>query len=390
MPPATEHITQWAEVIGRQLPSLSKPQAYGLALWSYGAQVLRTCGQSQVVGLLARLLGGSEDTLRQRLREWTWEAAAKAGHRRQAVEVGPCFGALLAWVLSVWPAGEQRLALALDATPLGQRFVVLAVSVLYCGCAIPIAWQVLPATAPGAWQPHWLALLDQLRGRVPAGWCVVVLADRGLFARWLWAAIRANGWHPLLRINSGGKCRPAGASAFEPLSALLPPRGQVWCGAVTCFKQQPLAATLVMYADDQHADPWLLLTDLPPGQVEVAWYGLRSWIEGQFKDLKGGGWQWQRTRMTDPERAGRLWLVLALALLYSVSLGSQAEAAATPPDLAALPPTHIARRTATGQPRPRRLSLVTQGQLAFLAALIQHRRLPKIRLPAPNPWPAHP
>jgi hypothetical protein len=30
--------------------------------------------------------------------------------------------------------------LALDATALGARFVVLAVCVVYRGCAIPVAW----------------------------------------------------------------------------------------------------------------------------------------------------------------------------------------------------------------------------------------------------------
>src|SRR6185436_19842797 len=111
MPPASEHITQWAEMISGQLPSLSRPQAYVLALWSYGAQVVHSCGQSQVTGLLARLLAQKEATLRQRLREWTWEKTAKAGPQRQDVDVGLCFAGLLAWVLSAWPPGEQRLAL---------------------------------------------------------------------------------------------------------------------------------------------------------------------------------------------------------------------------------------------------------------------------------------
>ena len=30
-------------------------------------------------------------------------------------------------------------------------------------------------------------------------------------------------------------------------------------------------------------DPWLILTDLPPDASEAGWYGLRAWIEQQFK-----------------------------------------------------------------------------------------------------------
>jgi hypothetical protein len=358
-----------------------------LALWSYGAQALQCCGQTQVAFFLAEVLGQPESTLRQRLREWTWERAAKAGRQRQEVTVAPCFGGLLAWVVSAWAPGEQRLALALDATCLGQRLVVLAVSVVYRGCAIPIAWQVLPATAPGAWRPHWLALLAQVHGLVPDAWLVLVLADRGLFAAWLFGAIQQQGWHPFLRINSGGKCRPVGASEFRPLLSLLPAAGQAWSGPVVCFKRAQLPATLLAYTDAQHADPWLILTDLAPQAADVSWYSLRAWIEASFKDTKRGGFQWQRTRMTDPARASRLWLVLALALLYAAQLGSQTDAHAPASGLAELPATHVARRTATGRVPPRRLSLITQGRLRFLAALIRHARLPLPTHYAPNPWP---
>jgi hypothetical protein len=33
----------------------------------------------------------------------------------------------------------------------------------------------------------------------------------------------------------------------------------------------------------------LVLTDLPPAEAEVAWYGLRAWIACGFKAMKRGG-----------------------------------------------------------------------------------------------------
>ena len=225
MPP-TQSIADWSQQISEHFPHLSRPQASVLALWSYAALALRCCGQSQVAGFLARLLKKKDETLRQRLREWTWETAAKTGPKRQEVVVATCFAPLLRWVLSGLADDDRRLAVALDATTLKQNVVVLSLSVLYCGCAIPIAWQVLPATAPGAWRPHWLVLLAQLRQQVPADWQVLVLADRGLFADWLFGAIQALQWHPFLRINTGGKCRVCGASEFRPLLSLLPAVGQ--------------------------------------------------------------------------------------------------------------------------------------------------------------------
>jgi hypothetical protein len=390
MSPYPKSITRWAEQVNSHLPHLSRPQAWVLALWSYAVQTLQCCGQSQVSYFLAQLLEQKPNTLRQRLREWTWDKAAKQGAQRQEVDVAACFAPLLAWVLSGWPTGERRLALALDATSLKQNVVVLTVSVLYGGGAIPIAWQVVPAAQPGAWRPYWLALLAHLNGLVPAEWQVLVLADRGLYAAWLFRAIQAQHWHPFLRINTGGQCRPAGASEFQPLASLLPPMGQTWSGPVVCFKTARLTSTLLIHRDDHHQDPWLILTDLPPDQASIAWYRLRAWIEAQFKDFKSGGWQWDHTRMTDPDRIARVWLVLAVAALYALSLGSQMEAAQPPSERAALPPAHIAHRTATSRPQPRRLSLVMQGWLAFLVRLIRQQALPTVQFHLPDHWPDQP
>ena len=82
-----------------------------------------------------------ENSVRQRIREWSY---AK-GDKRGEIEASSSFVPLLRWILSWWPANERRLALAMHATSLGQALVVLAISVVYRGCAIPIAWRVLPA-----------------------------------------------------------------------------------------------------------------------------------------------------------------------------------------------------------------------------------------------------
>jgi hypothetical protein len=316
-------VSQWTAAVSTHLPHLSGPQAAVLALWSYGIVFAQCCGLTTVAALLAGLVGRREGALRQQLREWYREAAAKRGAQRQELDVGSCFAPLLRWVLAWWAPGERRLALALDASPLGDRFTVLAISVVYRGCAIPVAWHVLRANRPEAWRPHWERLLAALAGAVPGDWQVLVLADRGLYARWLYTAIQDRGWHPFLRINLGGLVRPAGSDAFVPLATLAPAVGTAWCGRATCFvtADRRLACTLLARWDAGYRDPWLVVTDLPPASAEVLWYGLRGWVEQGFKDLKRGGWQWQQTRMTDPARVARLWLALALATLWAVSVG---------------------------------------------------------------------
>lgn len=74
-----------------------------------------------------------------------------------------------------------------------------------------------------------------------------------------------------------------------------------------------------------YKDPWLILTDLEPDSADPLWYGLRSATECVYRDLKSDGWQWHHTRLLDPHRAERLWLALAVATLWMVMLGGEAE-----------------------------------------------------------------
>lgn len=355
------------------MPQLSRPQAQVLALWSFGMVLAKSCGVSSVAQELSRLLGQQVNTLRQRLREWCWEAADKAGQQRCALAVTECFAPLLVWVLSWWDPRERRLALALDATTLGDRYVVLALSVLYRGCAIPIAWKIFAAAQQSAWQPEWLALLAHFEHVIPPDWLVIVLADRGLYADWLFAAIQRLGWHPFLRINASGKYRLEGTSQFLPLEQLAQRVGCQWAGPVTCFKNKPVRATLLVVWAEGYADPWLILTDLPCDHANIAWYSLRAWIECGFKHTKRGGWQWHATRMTDPQRAERHWLAIAVATLWVVSVGAQVDASLPASTLDPFPP----RCPAISHPaRPRILSCFRSGLLTILADLLSHRPLP--------------
>jgi len=367
------------------MPHLSKPQAAVLALWSLGMVLARSCALSAVSTFLAVGLDRKVNTVRQQLREFCYEAKAKRGGPRQEVNVESCFAPLVAWVLSGWEGNQ--LALAVDATTLGQRFVVLVVSVVYRGCAIPVAWTVLPATEKHAWRGEWLRMLRQVRAAVPSRYFVIVLADRGLYARWLFERIVRLGWHPLLRINTGGTFRPAASAHYQPLRELVPEPGTQWVGSGTAFQgPRRLNCTLLARWDEGYADPWLLVTDLAPSAGEACWYGLRAWIEQGFKITKRGGWQWHRTRMSDPQRAARLWFAVAVATLGLLSVGGSAEE--TIPASTLLPlanadgPSSRPRRAT----RLRLVSVFRQGWITILVALCNQRRLPLGRF-TPEPWP---
>src|SRR6266403_3740648 len=380
-------VTEWTQTIQAHLPHLSKPQATVLALWSLGMVLARSCALTAVAVFLAGWCHRKEQTVRQQLREFCYEVEAKRGDRRQALALEPCFEPLLRWVLSGWQG--TQVALALDATTLGTRFTVLAISVVYRGCAIPVAWTILLANMPHAWRREWLRMLRQLRPAIPRAWTVIVLADRGLYARWLFRRIVRLSWHPFLRINTGGTFRPQGHVRGVPLQTLVPEPGTSWQGTGIAFKgrHRQLHCTLLACWEAGYKDPWLILTDLPPEASSAGWYGLRAWIEQGFKITKRAGWQWHRTHMTKPERAARLWLAVAVATLWLLSVGGEAEEtipASTVPDVTALIPTPPRMRRAT---RLRLMSVFRRGWNLILVALLEQAPLPMGRF-VPEPWPA--
>jgi hypothetical protein len=319
-------LDRWTDQVRIAFPDLSRPQATVLALFSFGMVLAHRCGLSSVVTALVPVLGVSYHTIRSRLQEFYQPADAKSGRQRDQLDVTTCFAPLLAWILQGWKS--THLALALDATSLGDRLTVLSIAIVYRGQAIPVAWKVLRGNVPHPWKPEWIALLGAFSGLVPPGFMVIVMTDRALYARWLYREIQTLGRHPVMRITKLSKFRRRGSKKAIAVTALVPRPGCRWQGRGVAFPKKAerrLECTLLACWERGCEEPWFLVTDLAADQAESLWYGMRSWIEGGYKLLKSGGWQWQTTRMTEPDRVERLWLVLAVATCYVVAMGGEAD-----------------------------------------------------------------
>ncbi|GCE21375.1 hypothetical protein [Dictyobacter kobayashii] len=72
-----ETVWHWIKEVARRFPHLSWPQAKVLACYSLGIVIAGTCGLTQVSDSLAEVLGQTQPTVFQRLREWRNEAGAK-------------------------------------------------------------------------------------------------------------------------------------------------------------------------------------------------------------------------------------------------------------------------------------------------------------------------
>ena len=385
-----EQLEQWTSTIVDKFPNLSKPQATVLALWSFGMALAKSCGITSVVAILAPFLSIGKDkksihrkknSLRQRLRQWCYDAKDKNGEKRKELDVESCFPRLLQWIISWWQG--KQIALALDATSLSDRFTILAVSVLYRGCAIPVAWTILKGNTKGAWNTQWLRMLRLLAPGIPDDMTVIVLTDRGLYSTRLFRRIRRLGWHPFMRKSVLGKFRPACGHYFRDMSSFAKKPGTCWSGYGTLFKtkSKQVNCVLLAYWGESHKEPWYIITDMQPEDSNVCWYGMRTWIEQCFRTIKRGGWQWHRTKMKDPDRAARLWLAISVATLWLLCVGGEADEAMSQiqiPDITA----HLRSRKAT---RLRMTSVFQQGWVTIFVSLVCHFPLPLGRF-IPEPW----
>jgi hypothetical protein len=109
---------------------------------------------------------------------------------------------------------------------------------------------------------------------------------------------------------------------------------------------------------------------------------------------KRGLWGWHHSKMERASSVERLWLAMALAQLWCVSLGCQAEAEFEAVCLhhepgTSLPERHIARQRRTravGQRPARRLSFVVRGRLILLAMHYQSEPF-VVGILRAEPWP---
>ena len=94
--------------------------------------------------------------------------------------------------------------------------------------------------------------------------------------------------------------------------------------------------------------------------------------------------------MTDPARAARLWLALAVATLWLVSVGSGLEDGLVAPGGADVPLPDLSGVLGSGGHRRRRLRVARLGGLWLLVCLITSQPLPVPQHLVPDPWPEIP
>ncbi len=162
-------LYHWCRCVSKQFPTLSKPQAWVLAAFSFAVALSRRCALPAAAEALPGW--GKPDSLERR-----WQRFLSNSH----VDWSRGCTALTRWVMgSLTPT--CRVVLLVDETSLRQKLKVMAVSLAYRGRAIPLAWWCYPNDRWPMGQVKLVCtLLNQIAPAIPPGGTVVVEMDRGL------------------------------------------------------------------------------------------------------------------------------------------------------------------------------------------------------------------
>ena len=321
---------------------------------------------------------------RQRLRERLYDGADRSTPSPNQIDVRARFAPPMRWVLSLWKSND--LALAIDPTTLSDMLCAVVASVVYRGCAVPVAWGVPPGNKPGKWIDPAGELLDPLSVAIPKGMRAIAMTDRGLRSPKLWKKTISLRWHPYMRQSINTTFRLENGMrmpARRPVSA--PNRSFIGRGTAFRAASRRLRGTIIVIRGEGQAQLWIVLTDLPPSEAGASWRSLRVRIETGFKALKSVGRQRRKTRRTTPARVERNRLVLSAATLLTLAAGSRAE------DAQALKMSPGALRSPPKAPpeRNRTVGALRLGLAALSRLLAKGRMWRGVRL-LPEPWPPPP
>lgn len=225
--------------------------------------------------------------------------------------------ALLPWT-------EQQAVLALDSSMLWGKYVIIRVSLVYRGRALPLAWKVLEHGSASVSFDEYKSILEEASRLLPLHCEVVLLADRGFADVDLMQQAVRLGWHFNIRVKGNLLVH----RAFKPsckMSQLAPPKGEIRLIHTVQITQRrfgPVHLVLAHVKTQKGYEQWMLVSDRPTALETLDEYALRFDIEENFLDDKSAGFQLESSQLRDADALSRLCLVLAVATLYLVSTGT--------------------------------------------------------------------
>lgn len=268
----------------------------------------------------------------------------------------------------------REVVLIVDESSHTDRLHLLRVSLAYRGGSLPLAWAMWPQNQPQPAGSYWVAVervLATVVDIIPAGFRIVVVADRAYDVPGFVDRVHAHGWNWVVRAKAGSSLKVRDRAGREHALRALVRRhlarpNRRWRQRGLVFKSAGWrTATIVGVWATGHAEPLVLITDRRAPWAVVRLYERRFWIEPGFRQDKTAGWHWEDSQVRELAHQERLVLAMAWATLLTLCLGA-AEAEVRLAQEREKPPHPAGTRPPHHRPHAR--------QSLFTLGLVQVRR----------------
>jgi hypothetical protein len=218
----------------------------------------------------------------------------------------------------------KEIRLIVDGTKVGFGHQLLMVSLAYRRRSIPIAWTWVKHSRTHSTSIKQLALLNYVRTLLPPDRAILLIGDAEFgsvntlkhLEEWHWQYVLRQRAYSYICPDSTGERKPFGRFAQKPGQSL-------WLGRGYLTNQKMYSTNLLVHWQIGEEKPWCLATNLPDRQIALRYYRKRMWTEELHGDLKGHGFNLEKTMLQDFERLSRLTLAVAFLYVWLVSIGGR-------------------------------------------------------------------
>jgi hypothetical protein len=241
--------------------------------------------------------------------------------KNQKIEVEKIYIPLVMAAISKW--SKERVYIALDTTMLWNKYCMIHLSIICSGRAIPFLWSVKEHNSATIGFEAYQPLLRKASWFLRHQSDVLFLADRGFANQALLQWLKSRNWHYSIRVPSDTLVWGVHRWSACPVSKLRTVRGEAkMYHQVRLWEQGIETVNLALAYPEKVAEPWAVITDETPTLQTLYQYGFRFRVEELFLDSKSGIFGLTDSRLRDPQKLNRLYLVVAIAILYGTVTGT--------------------------------------------------------------------
>lgn len=198
---------------------------------------------------------------------------------------------------------------------------MIHLSVVCCGRAVPLLWRVLEHGSATVAFKEYKPLLRKARWLLRHHGDVMLLADRGFANHDLMRWLQSSSWHYCLRLPSDVLLHGPRRYPID-VAKLWPSLGEAtFYHNIGLWSDATYRCHLVLAYPKGVYEPWAVITNESPSLQTLWHYALRFRVEELFLDSKSGAFELEDSRIRSTQALERLYLVAAVALLYSTSQG---------------------------------------------------------------------